>query len=532
MSRLRPDSAKASLPSRRSASREGGQGVGAQGRVAPVCAAAIAVALGAFGVIKGTWAVGGSDSSCYALMADAFAQGQLQPTSALALEAPWPNANRTVAPAGFIPSPVRPDAASPVCAPGVSLLMAPLVALVGRDAVFWITPVAASALVWLAFILGRRLAGGMAGCAAAALTASSPIVLFQAVQPMNDVVCAALWMAAFVAATSDSPRRARWAGLLSGAAILVRPNLALVAVPMMVACGRRLTMIAEFCLAASPALAILLVLNAVLYGHPFATGYGDPSQFFSLSFARDNLGNYGRAIYDTHNLFPVLALAAPFAFVGSGRRVSVLALAVALTVCVMYLFYQPFPEWWYLRFLLPAVVLLITVAAAAAVRVALNVKMGGVVAIATVVFALAGVRIARDRQAFDLQRLEGRFRDMGTLVAGRLPGRAVVITVWESGSVRFHAGREVVLWDSLEPDWLDRAVSWLGDHGRATYILVERREENQFRARFRNRSTLGALDWPPRFDLNRQARVFDTADRARHLAGAVYATENVRPTAR
>jgi len=40
-------------------------------------ALAAAIALAAFGVVKGTWAVGGSDSSCYALMAAAFADGRL-----------------------------------------------------------------------------------------------------------------------------------------------------------------------------------------------------------------------------------------------------------------------------------------------------------------------------------------------------------------------------------------------------------------------------------------------------------------------
>ena len=121
---------------------------------------------------------------------------------------------------------------------------------------------------------------------------------------------------------------------------------------------------------------------------------------------------------------------------------------------------------------------------------------------------------------------------MGTMVASRLPDNAVMITVWESGSIRFHAGREIVMWDSLDPAWLDRAVNWLEERGRPAYILVERREENEFRSRFRDRSAFGALDWPPRFDLNRQARIFAAADRARHLGGEVYSTENVRPAVR
>jgi hypothetical protein len=63
-----------------------------------VIAALAAVSLAAFGVVKGTWAVGGSDSSCYALMAQAFADGKLQPSSTLAIEAPWPDAQLTLAP--------------------------------------------------------------------------------------------------------------------------------------------------------------------------------------------------------------------------------------------------------------------------------------------------------------------------------------------------------------------------------------------------------------------------------------------------
>ena len=472
-----------------------------------IVALAAALALASIGVVKGTWAVGGSDSSCYGLMADAFSHFHLQPTSALAIEAPWPDAPRTVAPAGFIPSPVRSDAASPVCAPGFALLMTPLAILAGQDGLFWLTPFAAAVLVWLASLLGRRLAGGMAGAVAAVLTASSPIVLYQAVQPMNDITCAALWLAAVVAATSESPRRSWWAGLLSGVAILVRPNLAPIAlVAMLAAAGWRVKSIAEFCAAMVPGLAILLGLNTMLYGSPLSSGYGDPNQLFSAAFAAQNLRNYGRSIYDTQSVFPALALAGPFLLTGAARRVSLFVLAASATVFGLYLFYWPFPEWSYLRFLLPGLVLLIALASAVVVHVALNARMGGVIAIATVILALAGFRIARDRQALDLQRLEGRFRDMGNIVASRLPDRAVLITVWESGSVRFHAGRDVVLWDSLDPDWLDRAVGWLNDQGRPAFILVERREENEFRARFRGRSLLGALDWPPRFDLNRQAR--------------------------
>ena len=164
-------------------------------------------ALAAFGVVRGTWAVGGSDSSCYALMAKAFADGELQPPSALA-DAPWPDASLTLAPGGFIPSPVRADAASPICAPGMSVVMAPLAAVFGQDAIFWLTPLAAFVLVMSAFAIARQLAGGMAGATAAILTATSPIVLYQTVQPMNDILTAALWLPALAVGRQSRDCRA------------------------------------------------------------------------------------------------------------------------------------------------------------------------------------------------------------------------------------------------------------------------------------------------------------------------------------
>ena len=80
-------------------------------------AAAVALMVMAFGLVKGTWAAGGSDSSCYALMADAFAAGDVQPFTGLANEAPWPDAARTL-PGRLHPLIRHAGAASPICAPG------------------------------------------------------------------------------------------------------------------------------------------------------------------------------------------------------------------------------------------------------------------------------------------------------------------------------------------------------------------------------------------------------------------------------
>lgn len=530
-----------------------------QSKLPAALALVVALALAGYGVTRGTRAVGGSDSSCYALMAEAFGSGHGQPVSALAVEAPWPDAARTLAPGGFIPSPVRPDGASPICAPGFSVLMAPFFALGGRDAVFAVTPIAAFVLVWCAFVLANRLAGGLAGVSAAVLTAASPIVLYQAVQPMNDIATAALWLAALAVATvrlkpdTTSPlesnvesgfsrtesnvvsgfSRTLLAGVLVGLAILVRPNLAPLAVivaalswrrgePMP---WRRPVMIVA---GALPGVAAWLWLNHVLYGSAIGSGYGAVEQLFSLSHVGPNAANYAKAFYQTQTVFPLLALAAPFVLAGDARRQALWLLAGAGVVAAIYLLYRPFPEWWYLRFLIPAIVLAIVVACSVAAQLADRGRMRGVVAIGTVALALMGMQAAGARQVLALQGLEGRYRATAEVVAERLPPNAVLITVWQSGSVRFHAGREAVLWDSLDPAWLDRAVAWLGAHGRVPYILVERREEGEFRDRFRGHAAIGALDWPPRFNVGGQARIFDPADRVRYEAGESYPTDNIR----
>ena len=95
----------------------------------------------------------------------------------------------------------------------MSLLMAPLAMSFGQDAIFWLTPIAAFVLVLSAFAIARQLAGGMAGATAAILTATSPIVLYQSVQPMNDILTAALWLLAL--AIGGSPlwsRHPDWRG--------------------------------------------------------------------------------------------------------------------------------------------------------------------------------------------------------------------------------------------------------------------------------------------------------------------------------
>jgi hypothetical protein len=508
-------------------------------RVLAVAALLVSVACGLTAWSWRTGAVGGSDSACYALMASAYAAGQRQPESALARRAPWPDATRVAAPGGFLPSASGNGAAVPVCAPGYGLLVAPLVLAAGRQAVHGVPAVTAALVVWLAFVLARRLAGPWAGLGAAVLAAVSPIVLFQAVQPMNDITTGALWLGVAAATVTGRPLVA---GLLVGVGLLVRPNLAPAAVTAVLACGalaagaadeRRLwhavRTMALASAAALPGVATALALNASLYGSPFRSGYGDLDVLFAWSHVPTNVSFYGRTWLATTTPAALLALATPFVVAPAMRLRGWVLVAFAASLSVVYLAYRPFSEWWYLRFLLPAVVLSIVLAVSALTTLCR--RWGGLAASAVGALTLALMatgawRAPEALDAFRLHRLEVRFPLTSSTVGAKLPASAVLVTGWQSGGVRFDPGNEVVMWDALDPAWLDRAIEWLAAEGRAPAIVLETWEEEGFRARFAGQ-IYGGLDWPPRYDVDRRVHIFLPEDRARFRAGAVVPTERV-----
>lgn len=496
--------------------------------LASLVALVAAIGTGALGIVRGTWAVGGSDSSCYALMADAFASGALQPSTPLATDAPWPEAVRTFAPGGFIPSPVKDGAASPICSPGFSLLLAPLRAIGGPDAIFLLTPLAGALVVWWTFVLGREIVDPLSGAAAAVIVATTPVFLFQLMQPMNDVTVAAIWTGMAVAAVRW-PTHASLLGAISGLAILVRPNLVVSIAPVLVwtvaRSERRWRAVARFVAMCAPFVALTLMLNQGLYGDVLSTGYGASGDLFSTTHVLTNARNYGAALFATQLGFPLVAIAAAIFPKSPQRAIAWLFVSMAALFALVYLPYTPFAEWWYLRFFLPVLPML-TVLAIAVVVTATGRPMSAVAA--AVVLAAFTTTSNATRQSLELARLEERFRMTADVMRERLPEQAFFITIWESGSARYHAQRDALLWDALDPQWLDRAVAWLQARGRHPFIIVEEWEEPLFRSRFAMYSPLGALDWPPRFDVARQVRIFDPDDRARYLAGERIPTEIVR----
>ena len=482
---------------------------------------ALAAALAAFvvGVRWGTGAAGGSDSSCYLNEARLFSRFTTHIQQPLVLSAPWPRAAWTFTPAGHLPSPARAGAIVPMCPPGLPIVMAPLRWI---HAELIVVPLLGAFAVWLTFVFGRRLAAAPAGAASAVLVACSPIFLYQIVQPMTDVPATAWWLLAAVLAIGERPRPLA-AGLAASMAVLTRPNLLPLALVIAVYLAQqesarkpsRYDAIVWFVAALIPGGVVLALLNWRMYGSPVASGYGSAGDLFQLANVAPNLDRYTRWLWQTHT--PILALAAAAPFLVARRATAWLALALAAATMLVYLPYRVFDDWWYIRFLLPAIPFLIALSVAAVARIVGRADRAAVVlTVMTVILGAWWVRAATARHAFDLREWERHFIDAGRFARDKLPANAAVVTVKHSGSVHYYAQRPTVAWDTLDPDTLDRALDFLRDRGLVPMLMIDAEEEAAFRAKFAESSLIGRLDWPPVTRVGRTVRVYDPADRARY----------------
>jgi hypothetical protein len=501
------------------------------------------VAVVAAGLKWGSFVAGGSDSYCYLYQAQRWASGQLQVPERLALEAPWPNAPLTFAPAGHVPSETVPGAIVPICPSGLSIVMAIFVAAAGIGSAALVVPLFGALLIWGTFLAGSRF-GGRVGLASAALAACSPVFLYQIVQPMSDVPAAACWMLATAAITGTRRNGALVGGLAAALAILIRPNLVPLAAPLgMFLLWRperpwrqRLRSAAVFSAAIVAACLAVAAIQRTYYGSALNSGYGTLTAIYSVDRVAPNAQRYFVWLSDVHTPVWMMAAAAPFLLPGALTRV-IAGLILVNVAC--YLPYVVFDHWSYLRFLLPTlplvVIMMVAVVDAISRRLAPRVGQGLgrqtvklVVPITALVLAFLWINEARDRQAFRLQSLEARFERSGAFVDRRLPPNALIITSWQSGSVRFYSGRKTLVWDQLDPLWLDRAIAFARSRGFEPYVLLERWEEPVFRRRFEAGSVVGRLDWRPAAEVASQVRVYRPDDRDRYLRGLQAPTEYVR----
>ncbi|HKV98762.1 MAG TPA: hypothetical protein VJN96_03000 [Vicinamibacterales bacterium] len=478
-----------------------------------ICALAFALVTAVVSLAGNSWTASGPDSFAYVSQAAMWRAGQLDTPVPLAADAPWPNAVATFSPFGYRPAPNGRPALVPVTAPGLPLAMAALQSVGGHAAAFVITPMAGGALVWLTFAIGRRVRSPATGLIAAWLVATSPALLFMLMWPMTDVPAAACAALLVLLLLGSSPPSALAAGLTASAGLLLRPNFFLIAGAAVLwlivealgflAGPGRWRRVVMYVVGAVPGAVFMAWLNARWYGGVAASGYGTASELFSLARIPENLFRYGGWLIETSPLalIGIVALLVPIARLWprpSGLRASLLCAIVAAGACAVYLAYEPYDAWWYLRFLLPA---WSAIFVAAAVALAVWRERGR--ASAVMVFAIVvvagtyGVATARQRGVFEIGPTERRYVTVARIVDEHTEPSAVILTSAHSGTVRYYAGRVTLRFDVLDPAWLDRAVAWLEARGRHPYILLEDWEAPIFSSEFRGASPLADLAFAP-----------------------------------
>jgi Dolichyl-phosphate-mannose-protein mannosyltransferase len=464
-------------------------------RLAGLLPVAAAVGAGLVALTAGTFAAGGADSYGYVSQAELFAEGRLTDTLPRSRAFTWPDVSYTLAPLGYKVGQAGRTLA-PTYPPGLPMLMAVPAAVHPRGA-FLIVPLCAAAAVWFCFVLGRQIGEPVVGRMGALLLATSPTFLYQAVQPMSDVPVTAFWIGALILAR----RPASWSPIATGAvvsiAILIRPNLAPLAVLVVAAAATASTGVdlrrALTCaLGIIPGLLILGAIQNVRYGSAFASGYGSISDMFAWSNVGENLARYPRWLTATHTPFVWLWVLSPISLIrapAEQRTFGSICYVFVLAVFAAYLPYSYFrpEEWSYTRFLLPAIPVMLVLSTVVILDLARRVApVYGWWAAVIVILAVSGLSADKSVSVgtFGVRASEQKYPAVGEFVRHRLPESAFVMAMQHSGSIRYYSGRHTLRWDLLDRASLARAVTSLRAAGYTPFAILEREEDDEFHKRF------------------------------------------------
>lgn len=455
----------------------------------------MAVIVAIAGFTYGSTAAGGTDSYGYISQADLWLSGRTSIPIPWAAEAPWPDALETFSPLGYRPAP-HAWAILPVMFPGLPLLMAAVKAVFGHCGVFGVAPVSGALLVLATYGIGGRIGRPVVGLGAAWLVATSPIALFMAMNPMADLPAAAAWAGATFFVLGNSRQNAAAAGLAIALGVLIRPNVVTL-LPVFVAWtvwrdteARRwsrplATHTLWLLVTALIGPAAIGIINAIIYGSPVLSGYGNPN-FSSRNIWRNIVQHLGwiRQSETSVIFLGILALlprrilwnqpgagAFRWFFIGS-----------VIAVWIPYLFLSSSDTWWYLRYLLPIwPIVMIGMAVTVAAVYGAGGPYGKIAAI-VVILLLGTYRLHRgeDLGVFQIGAGERKYTEVAREVRRLTAPDSVILSILHSGSVRYYAGRMTVLW-KMGPGSLDKAVNWFAARGNHPYLLVEDFEEQELR---------------------------------------------------
>jgi hypothetical protein len=474
--------------------------------VAAIAAAGALVA----GIGWGSFIGGGPDASGYVSQADMWVRGVLTlPPPDWARSAPWSYGVWSSSPIGYGPNHTG-DAIAPMYSPGLPMMMALFQFAGGPDAVYYVVPLLGAVAVWGSYLLGRRISGDWAGAIAALLLACSPPFLWMIVQPMSDVPVTACWAMAFVFAFRHRPLDALAAGAATAAAVLIRPNI----VPLAICPALMLLTIREgrvrrlllFGIAPALAAAVIAALNWHLNGSPVRSGYGSLGQIYEAARIPLNLERYTTWLVDMQTPLIFVGLFAPFVVRrAAGRyRIALVTTVYPIVALGLYLPYVAFEHWPFLRFLLPAYPGVLAGAGAVLVEGARRSRhpLVALASVALVAFAaLHGWQAARRENTFAIETFDRRYARAVEFVR-RLPQKAVIVSNVHSGTLHFYTGRDILRFEVMRPEDVDRALTYLREQGHPVYFVGDPNEVDYFRELFGRTRAAGQLDRAAHADLN------------------------------
>ena len=485
-----------------------------------IIAAAISLALAIAAAAGSTRIAGGADAYGYVSQADLWLSGHLVIEQPWVARVPWPHAEWSFSPLGYRPAePPGQWAIVPTYSPGLPLLLAGAKLLGGQCALFAVVPVLSGLGVLVTYGIGKRLVSPWGGVIAAWFVAASPIVIGIALEPLTDVPVMTAWAISIYVPLARIGGRLNplIAGLAAGIAILIRPNL----VPLIIPLGMwylirrqtdgesRILSTALFALGGLPAILLIAFLNNRLYGSPLSSGYGTLADLYAWSHIGPNLRRYVAWFMFAETpiaLAGVAALLVPSKRLWNAtidlRIVPILAGFVVL-LWGQYLAYEVYDSWGFLRFLLPSWPVVMT-GLAAVLLAASRTRLGRLpraprrtaLALLVVLLGVWTFSTAVREGVFGQRQAAADEAPLGQLVRKHTVDNSVVL-VWErSGTIRYYSGRTTLRYDFLEREWLDRAVGWLRERGVHVYAVLDPNHRDQCLRRFEGQATLAALEHP------------------------------------
>ena len=462
---------------------------------------------------------GGLDSYGYVSTSALIASGRLTQPQPLVAYLPFEGASSAAAALGYVAGPGG-HTEVPRFPLGLPLVMA-LFRIFGAMGPFYVPLVMAYITMALAYLIARD--AGQVGhvgnvgrdfsCAsgrtmfallAAVMVAVDPLMVDYGIQPMSDVP-AACWLLAAVwlhicsvrlqadpgPAKAGHYSRAIFAGVCAGMAFLTRPALLVAAVAIgVVTLDRPLKESIRYGVTLLAFVVLQMALNVVLYGNAHTSGYGPNSYIFEISPSRvaANAANFGKWLTFSHTFLIWFLWPASLVILRKHKWAWQMS-GVAAAAAAPYLFYLVFDDWESSRFVLPAI-LLVLILAAAALAEALK-RLDTRVAAAAVLLAAfacaaASHRFLQNEDVYRLLDLEAKYELAGQWIDKHLPARAVVFAAQHSGSVRYYGHRQSIRWDQVPSDKMSATLHNLEEAGYEPYLALDVASEPPlFDARFR-----------------------------------------------